>query len=200
MALAIGLTALPAPAQPPAPAPPPATGLLVVDVKFAPDGTVAACAMVRSNLPFPLEATTVDYIKRKWVNEAFAHETVRLPITFDELPSYAKKWLDGLAPPPNFLPAGDPGRKMKLRVTFDPDGWVQHIAIQEPSGLANVDRETAYWVKVHWHDTAYQGQTLDAPFIFKTPAAPITPKPIAAKKPKPAPPPEPEAPAAVRVQ
>ncbi|HEX4138894.1 MAG TPA: hypothetical protein VHY09_00985 [Candidatus Methylacidiphilales bacterium] len=177
-------------------------GVLTIDVKFAADGTVSACRIARSNVPYALEVSTVDYIRRKWVNGYFAGETVRFPVTFDELPWYAKQWGKGLVPPPNFLPADDPGRKLKLRVTFGPDGWVRHVQVMEPSGLDDVDRETAFWVNVHWHDPAYQGQTLDAPFIFKTPAVP---KPAVAKappkpEPKPAAPEEPAAPPAVRVQ
>jgi len=177
-------------------------GLLVVDVKFAADGTVAACRIVHSNVPYVLESSTVDYVRRKWVNAYFANEEVQLPITFDELPWYATQWGDGLTPPPNFLPPDDPGRKLKLRVTFGPDGWVQRVEVKEPSGLDAVDRNTAVWVKVHWHDATYQGQTLDAPFIFKTPSLP---KPAVAKAPpkpkvKAAAPEEPAAVPAVRVE
>jgi hypothetical protein len=177
-------------------------GLLVVDVKFAADGTVAACRIVHSNVPYVLESSTLDYVRRKWVNAYFANETVRLPITFDELPWYAKQWGDGLTPPPNFLPADDQGRKLKLRVTFGPDGWVQRVEVKEPSGLDAVDRDTAVWVKVHWHDATYQGQMLDAPFIFKTP---VVPKPAVAKAPpkpkvKSVAPEEPAAAPAVRVE
>ena len=153
----------------------------MVEVKFAADGTVAACRILRSNVPYVLESSTIDYVRRKWVNAFFANETVLLPITFDELPWYAKSWMDGLTPPPNFLPAGNPGRKLKLRVTFGPNGWVQRVEVKEPSGLDIVDRDTAVWVKVHWHDVAYQGQTLDAPFIFKTP---VMPPPVPVKTPK----------------
>jgi len=177
-------------------------GLLVVDVKFAADGTVAACRIVRSNVPYVLESSTVDYVRRKWVNAFFAGEAVQLPITFDELPWYVTSWQDGLTPPPNFLPAGDPGRKLKLRVTFGPDGWVKRVEVKEPSGLDTVDRDTAVWVKVHWHGAAYQGQMLDAPFIFKTPSLP---KPVVAKAPpkpkaKAVTPEEPAAVPAVRVE
>jgi hypothetical protein len=176
-------------------------GLLMVEVKFAADGSVAACRIMRSNVPYVLEASTIDYVRRKWVNAFFAHETVLLPITFDELPWYAKSWMDGLTPPPNFLPSGDPGRKLKLRVTFGPNGWIKRVEVKEPSGLDDVDRDTAVWVKVHWHDAAYQGQTLDAPFVFKTP---LVPKPAVAKTPKakakPAAPEEPTAAPAVRVE
>ena len=202
-ALAFGLGVAFAQEAPPSPAADATAGkgLLVVEVKFAADGTVAACRIMRSNVPYVLESSTIDYVRRKWVNAFFGSETVLLPITFDELPWYAKSWMDGLMPPPNFLPAGDPGRKLKLRVTFGPNGWVQRVEVKEPSGLDTLDRDTAVWVKVHWHDVAYQGQTLDAPFIFKTPALP---KPVVAKTPKPkakaASPEEPEAAPAVRVE
>ena len=187
---------------PPAPAANAGKGLLVVDVKFAVDGTVAACRIVRSNVPYVLESSTIDYVRSKWVNAFFANETVLLPITFAELPWYAKSWMDGLMAPRNFLPPGDPGRKLKLRVTFGPNGWVKRVEVKEPSGLDAVDRDTAVWVKVHWHDAAYQGQMLDAPFIFKTPSLP---KPVVAKAPpkpkaKAVTPEEPAAVPAVRVE
>ena len=176
-------------------------GQLVVEVKFAADGTVTACRIMRSNVPYVLESSTIDYVRSKWVNAFFANETVLLPITFAELPWYAKSWMDGLMAPPNFLPPGDPGRKLKLRVTFGPNGWVKRVEVKEPSGLDAVDRDTAVWVKVHWHDAAYQGQMLDAPFIFKTPSAP---KPAVANATKPkakaAAPGEPAAAPAVRVE
>ena len=177
-----------------------AAGVLVVEVKFAPDGTVSACLIARSNVPYALEVETVDYIRRKWVNHFFAGDVVRFPVTFDELPWYAKQWGDGLTPPPNFLPAGDPGRKLKLRVTFGPDGWVKGVQIMQPSGLDAVDRQAAVWVKVHWHDPAYAGKTLDAPFIFKTPAVPKPAVVKAPPKPKAVAPVEPAAAPAVRVQ
>ena len=203
MALVLTLSLGTASAQTTTPAPGPveSPGLLEVDVKFAADGTVAACRIVHSNVPYTLEAGTVDYIRRKWVNEWFAGEAVRFPITFAELPWYAKKWSDGLVTPPNFLTAGDPGRKLKLRVTFGPDGWAQRVEVKESSGLADVDRNTAVWVKVHWHNVAYQGQTVDAPFVFKTPLLPKPPVAKAPPKPQPtAAPEEPQAAPAVRVQ
>ncbi len=50
-------------------------------------------------MPYTLETETADYIRRKWVNEWFAGETVRFPITFAELPWYAKQWDDGIVTP-----------------------------------------------------------------------------------------------------
>lgn len=176
-------------------------GLVVVEVKFAADGKVDGCRILRSNAPYPLEASTVDYIRRKWVNEALAGATVTLPIEFDELPWYAKHWNEGLLPPPNLLPADDPGRTLKLRITFDENGWISHVTVVQPTGIDLVDRETAVWVKVHWHSDKYAGQTVDTPFDFKSP---VKPKPAVARepaKPKPAPvPEEPAAPPAVRVE
>jgi hypothetical protein len=202
LALGLGLASAQEAAPPPAADATTGKGLIMVEVKFAADGTVAACRIMRSNVPYVLESSTIDYVRRKWVNAFFANETVLLPITFDELPWYAKSWMDGLTPPPNFLPPGDPGRKLKLRVTFGPNGWVQRVELKEPSGLDIVDRDTAIWIKVHWHDVTHAGQTLDAPFIFKTPA---TPKQVVAKtpskpKPKPVAPEEPAAAPAVRVE
>jgi hypothetical protein len=212
MALCAGLFALRAFAQQVAPPELPVApykkndkGIIVARVTFAADGTVKDCRVVRSNAPYPLEAATVDQIKRKWINDWFAGQTIDFPITFDEMPWYVTHWNDGLVPPPNTLPPGDPGRKLKLRITFDADGWVEQVKIAQASGIEVVDIVTANWVKAHWHNDAFAGQTLDAPFVFKTPPGP---KPVTAKapprpKPKPAEPAwptEPIAPPAVRVQ
>jgi len=174
-------------------------GILVAEVKFAADGTVSSCRILRSNVPFTLEASVVDYIRRKWVNEWLAGDTVHMPITFEELPWYAKHWDDPLVAPPNFLPTGDAGRNVKLRITFGPKGWVQRVKIESPSGVDLLDRETAIWVKVHWHNEAYAGQTVDAPFEFKPVSVPVQPKPVS----KPVAPPTPQeiyAPPAQRVE
>jgi hypothetical protein len=173
-------------------------GLIVAEVKFAADGKVAACRVVRSNAPFPLEAATVDAIKREWNEDWLAGQTIDFPITFDELPWYATHWDDDLVPPPNILPLGDTGRKMKLRITFGADGWVEHASVLQSSGIELVDRQTSIWVKVHWHNDAFAGRTLDAPFEFK---GPLGSKPTVAKKPPSKPnPAEPTAPPAVRVE
>jgi hypothetical protein len=170
-------------------------GVLMVEVSFAKDGTVSLCRIVRSNVPYPLEAGTIDYIRRKWVNAWLAGYTIRLPITFDELPWYAKHWDDALVPPPNLLADGDPGRKLKLRVTFGKDGWAQRVQVVESSGLDTVDRTTAIWVKVHWHNEDFAGKTLDAPFVFKARPAQKAPAPT-----QPAVPPEPAATPAMKVE
>jgi cell division septation protein DedD len=183
-------------------------GIVVAHVKFAADGKVESCVIVRSNVPFPLEAATVDYIQRKWIVDWLAGETVTIPVTYDELPWYATHWNEDLVPPPNLLPLGDPGRKLKLRITFGKDSWVDHVQVIEGTGIELVDRQTAIWVKVHWHNDAFAGQTLDTPFVFKTPpgskVAATAPAPAPPKR-KPAPPAttfptEPESPPAVRAQ
>jgi hypothetical protein len=179
-------------------------GVIVVEVRFGQDGKAAACRVLRSNAPYPLEVNTVDAIKSEWNDEWLAGQTVDFPITFDELPWYATKWDENLVPPPNQLPPGDPGRKLKLRITFGADGWVDHVKVLEPSGIELVDQEAELWVKVHWHNDAFANRTLDVPFDFK---APIPPKPTVAKAPPPAPKPvapaapaESAAPPAVRVE
>jgi hypothetical protein len=199
LAVGAGSVALPIVAQevvpPPAPlpvAPYPKNekGLIVAEVNFAADGKVKSCRVVRSNAPFPLEAATVEAIKRVWNDRWLAGETVDFPITFDELPWYATHWDDDLVPPPNILPPGDPGRKLKLRISFGADGWVERVEVVQHSGIELVDRQTAIWVEVHWHNDAFAGRTLDTPFEFKPP---LTPRP-AMKKP-PASAPQPAAPA-----
>jgi hypothetical protein len=171
-------------------------GLLVAEVKFSGDGSVSSCRVVRSNVPYPLEASTVDYIRRKWNNPFFAGQTVYFPVEFDGLPWYVKHWDDPLIPPPNFLAPGDPERKLKLRIVFGKDGWAQHVEVEQSSDDDRLDHGAAIWVKVHWHNDAYAGKTIDAPFIFKPLRAPKA----AVAKPKVVEPPEDYAPPAVRVE
>jgi len=178
-------------------------GLIVVQVKFAADGKVASCGIVRSNAPFPLEASTVDEIKREWTADWLAGQTVNFPVTFDTLPWYVTHWDEGLVPPLDRLPAGDPGRTLKLQVTFGPDGWVQKEHVVQSSGIQLIDRDTEIWVKVHWHNTAFAGQTLNTPFVFKPQGGPkpsVAKAPATKAAPKPAAPAEPAAPPAVRVE
>ncbi len=177
-------------------------GVIYIQVHFDKEGKVDESRIVRSNVPYPLEASTADYVKRKWVIEDLAGGTFTFPIVFDQLPWYAKQWNQGLITPPNLLPPGDPGRTLKLQITFDADGWISRVAIGQSTGLEDVDRNTAIWVKVHWHSDKYAGQTVDTPFEFKTPT---DSKPTLAKKPtktKPAPAPEPTdyAPPAMKVE
>jgi hypothetical protein len=180
-------------------------GLIVAQVTFAADGKVAACRIVRSNAPYSLEASTFDYIKREWNNAALAGQTIDFPIMFDALPSYVTHWNDGLAPPPSVLPIGDPGRTLKLELTFDADGWLKDVHVVQSSGVALVDRETAIWAKAHWHNSAFAGQKLIAPVKFEArpaPKAPVVQAPPP-PKPEPTPPAQPAelpAPPAVRVQ
>lgn len=203
---ALSATAQSTPAPPSAvePSRPSAKGFILLEMTFAADGKVAACHVVRSNAPFGLEASTVEYIKRRWVHEWLAGQTTIFPITFDELPSYATHWIEGLEPPPNFLPTGDPGRTLKLRVTFDANGWVEGEQLIDSTGIKLVDQQTAYWVKVHWHDAALAGKTVDVPLELQPPIAPKAPVakavPPPKPKPEPAPPAEPAAPPAVRVE
>jgi hypothetical protein len=175
-------------------------GVVILAVQFAADGSVKDCRVVRSNVPYPLEAAVIDYARRKWMNDFLAGETIYFPITFDEVPWYATGWNQGLVPPPDLLSMGDPPRKLKLRITFGADGWVRATKIIESSGVDLVDHETAIWVRVHWHDDAYAGQTVDTPFEFRPPQ----PAPVVTPSAKPATPPpvpaEPPAPPAVRVE
>ena len=172
------------------------TGFILVEVKFAEDGKVWSGRVVRSNAPFSLEASTIDFVKNHWRNEFFAGTTQILPITFSQLPSSSTHWNDDMPPPVDPLAVGDLKRKAKLRVNFGSDGWVQHVEVADPSGVDTIDRQTAIWVKVHWHHTAFAGQTIDVPFEFNPPAPP---KPIVQhKRPQPAEE-EATAPPAVRV-
>jgi hypothetical protein len=153
-------------------------GVMLVVVKFAADGHAEHCRVVRSNAPFALEASTVDYIENHWKNPFFAGDTVDFPITFEQLPSYVAPW--------NPLTVGDPSRNLKLHLTFGPDGWVKAIQIVQPSGIDSLDQQTGMWVKVHWHHDAYANQEIDAPFQFNPPPAPPPPPPAPPVKPHPA--------------
>ena len=170
-------------------------GFILVQLKFAEDGKVWSGRVVRSNAPFSLEASTIDFVKNHWKNDYFAGTTQVFPITFSQLPSSCSHWNGDMPPPVNPLAAGDPKRDVKLRVHFGADGWVEKVDVASSCGVDSIDRDTAIWVKVHWHHSAYAGQTFDVPFQFKPPVS----KPVIQHK---APQPVPEedsAPPAVRV-
>jgi len=176
-----------------------AGGAILAEVKFAQDGSVRQCRVVRSNAPYALEASTTDFIESHWKIPLFAGETRFMPIAFDQLPSYSKQWNEDMAPPQDPLAAGEPERNLKLRLTFGTDGWIEKVEYVDSSGLSSLDEQTALWVKVHWHHDAYANQVIDAPFQFEPPALPPTPPPPVIYQ-KPAPPPEPVAIPAIRVE
>jgi hypothetical protein len=102
-----------------------------------------------------------------------------------------------MAVPPDFFPYDGHEYKLTMRITFGADGWAQDVQVLEPSGVELVDRQTAAWVRVHWHSGEHAGRTVDAPFIFRREDA----KPTAvAPRPKPQPAPEPAAIPATRAQ
>jgi len=177
-----------------------AGGFVFVKIKFAPDGKVQDCGIIRSNVPFSLEASTVDFIKQHWRNQLFAGATVTLPITYQVADSTSAHWNEDIAPPPNPLTPDDPERKLKLRVTFGDDAWVKDAQVVETSGSDSVDHQTLVWVRVHWHHQAYANQVIDAPIVFKAlpsaaPVAAAPPVPVA-----PPPPPEPAPIPAIRAE
>jgi hypothetical protein len=153
-------------------------GVVIVEVQFAKDGSAKQCRVIRSNAPFPLEASTVDFIEKRWKLPLFAGEARVVPIIFQELPSYLPQWNSEMAIPPNPLAVGDPERNLKLRLTFGADGWVKSVDTVAPSGLDSLDQDTAAWVKVHWHHEAYANQVVEAPFDFKPPVASPPPPPV----------------------
>lgn len=172
------------------------TGFILVEVKFAEDGKVWSGRVVRSNAPFSLEASTIDFVKNHWKNEFFAGTTQVFPIIFSQLPSSSSHWNDDMPPPTDPLAVGDLKRETKLRVNFGPDGWVQHVEVADPSGVDSIDQQTAIWVRVHWHHVAFAGQTVDVPFEFNPPEPP---KPTVQHKRRQATAEEAPAPPAVRV-
>jgi hypothetical protein len=168
-------------------------GVVLIQVRFDHDGKVDECHIVRSTAPWPLEVSTVEFVKKNWNNSFFADETATLPITYDTPASGKSYWNGDMVPPPDLLSVGDPERDLKLRVTFGSDGWVKDAQVAQSSGSDAIDTQTAMWVKVHWHHAAYANQVMDAPFKFQPPV------PKVSIKHEPAPP-EPIAPPAVRVE
>jgi hypothetical protein len=172
---------------------PPAQGTIRVAITFGSDGTVSDCHVVRSNAPFALEASTVDYVRKHWIWPAFAGSTEVVSLDFDSAPT-PKYWEGEMAAPPDLYPEDGQTHNVTLRLTFGADGWVSSYAVTSPSGIDAGDQQTALWIKAHWHHDAYANRVIDAPFEFKPPAPKVV-KPVA-----PAPPPEPVAIPAIRAQ
>lgn len=170
-----------------------AVGVVLTQVTFANDGKVQRCRILRSNLPYSLEASITWYVEQHWNNPFFAGETRFMPITFDQLPSYVAHWNDDMVPPPDPLAESDMERKLKLRMTFGEDGWIKSVAVVEASGNDSLDQQTEAWVQVHWHHDAFAKQVIDAPFRFEPPAPP----PVVVKKVKPVVPVKPAEPVAI---
>lgn len=166
-------------------------GKILLEITFGPQGEVAHSRVARSNAPYPLEISTIAYVRKYWRLPLFAGKTKLMPIVFDA--GSTIKWDDDLPPPPNLFPVTDLKRELTLRLTFGPDGWASDSAVIKPSGDDSIDRLTAIWIKAHWHHEAYANKTIDAPFLFTYPAPAPPPKP----KPAP-PPPEPVAIPAIR--
>jgi hypothetical protein len=204
--VSVAASAFPVDAQEPIPSDQPSVnvddqhpGFIIVEVTFDAKGAVKTCRILRSNAPFALESSTIDYIRAHWQSPFFADATATLPIVF-EATSSATYWDEDMTPPPNLFPYGDQLQNLTLRVSFGSDGWVSGVKVLQPSTNQLVDRETAIWVKVHWHHAAYANQTLDAPFKFQPPPPAPAPAPPVAKAKPPAPPPEPVAIPAIRAE
>ena len=184
----------------------PHPGVIVVEITYDEKGDVQACQLVRSNAPYQLEKATQNYIRKNWKFSSLGSGTALLPVIFDQVPD-TKYWDEDLASPPNLFPYTDRQENMALRVRFGASGWVDDVKILHPSGNQLVDRQTALWIRVHWHHLAYANKTVDVPFEFVRPPPPPPPPPAAAvvppvvKKPVvPRPPPEPAPIPAVRAQ
>jgi hypothetical protein len=174
-------------------------GVVLIQVRFDHAGKVDECHIVRSTAPWPLEVSTVEFVKKNWNNSFFADQTATLPITYDT-PALGKSYWNGdMVPPLNLLSVGDTERDLKLRVTFGSDGWVKDAQVAQSSGSDAIDTQTAMWVKVHWHHAAYANRVMDAPFKFQPPAPKVSIKHEPEHVAPPAPP-EPIAPPAVRVE
>lgn len=154
-------------------------GQVWVELNYAQDGKLQGCRIVRSNIPFDLEASTIDFIRKHWQCALFAGETVVMPIVYDE-PATATFVNNGMVPPPDPFPSTDPEHDMRLRVSFGSDGWVKDVTVTEPTGDDLADKETAMWVKVHWHRQSYANQVLDVPFVFRPAPVPSPTTPASA--------------------
>jgi hypothetical protein len=163
-------------------------GRVSVKITFGDSGEVKDCQVVRSNAPYSLEVSTIDYIKDNWIWTFCADKTVVVPVVFDDS-TKSVHWNGDLDTPPDFLPVGETQRDVKLRLTFGDDGWIKETKVIQSSGIELMDQELSLWIRVHWHHDAYAGQVIDAPFQFSRAAS----TPIAAQE-APAPPPTPAAP------
>jgi hypothetical protein len=172
-------------------------GKIVLAVTYDRSGKVSDCRLVRSNAPVDLEASTVEYIRTKWTNPFFAGMEVTLPIVFEGQPG-AAHWNGDFPLPPNFFPYDNQKYAMKLRLTFDKEGWVTHVEAAQTSGIQLVDDQTGAWIQAHWHHAAYANRVVEVPLEFSRPPPPPPPAPPPVPKPKP--PPEPVAIPAMRVQ
>jgi hypothetical protein len=142
-----------------------------VELNYGQDGKVQACRIVRSNAPFSLEASTIDFIRKHWQCAVLAGKTLVLPIVYDE-PAVSSYLNRGTVPPPDPFPANAPEHDMRLRVSFDGDGWVKDASVTETTGDDLADKETAMWVKVHWHRQSYANRVFDIPFVFRPASVP----------------------------
>ena len=172
-------------------------GKIVLAIAYDRSGKVAECRLVRSNAPVELEASTVDYVRTHWNCPLFAGMKVTLPIVFEA--GYGQMHWNGDFPlPPNPFPYDGHKYAMKLRLTFNNEGWVSHVQAEQTSGIQLADDETGAWIQAHWHHVAYANQNVDVPLEFARPPIPAPTVPHVAPKPKP--PPEPVAIPAIRVQ
>ncbi len=172
-------------------------GRIVLAITFDPSGKVAECRLVRSNAPVELEASTVDYVRTHWNFPLFGGMKVTLPIVFEE-GAGPTHWNGDFPLPPNPFPYDSQKYTMKLRLTFNKEGWVSHVEATQTSGIQLADDETGAWIQAHWHHVAYANRTVDVPLEFVRP--PVPPPPAPHVVPKPAPPPEPVAIPAMRVE
>jgi len=80
------------------------------------------------------------------------------------------------APPlPDAFILGNKSRKLELAVTFDGDGYVQKIAVEQSCGIPHLDRDTASFIQSNWRRTDCGGKTVIVPLVFNPP--PFLPRP-----------------------
>jgi hypothetical protein len=149
-------------------------GIIMVEVAYGLDGKVENARIVRSNVPFSLESSVIDTIRKQWQVPLFAGAAMTFPIYFDTPPAAAGAWNEDTPPPRDLLPPGDAGRTLKVQVYFGDDGWVVNERIVEPSGIQLLDTETEIWIKVHWHHAAFANGNRIFPIEFLPQNAPST--------------------------
>ena len=147
---------------------------MAIEVVFGSDGKVQNCRLVRSNAPYALEHSTLDYIRNRWGGPFFADSSEVVRIIYDEPPT-AGYWNGELALPPNLFPDDGHQHEVMLRISFDNEGWVKGCKVLLSSGIELADAQTAAWIKVHWHSDSYANKVVDAPFVFqRTEHQPVT--------------------------
>jgi TonB family protein len=145
-------------------------GSILYSVTFGPGGRVSECHVVRSSASAYLDAYGSAFIRDNWIFPSLRNLTVELPLSF-VLDGTSQKTPESFPAPPYYTSDSAAGT-LTLVVTFGTDGWVSQCVVSRSTGNTALDNRTMEWVKTHWHDIAYAGQTIQAPFEFRPAVAP----------------------------